>query len=75
MKFCDIIKKVEKNNFADYGLAASLAVQSAVMIVASLFFGWFIDGWLETSPLFTIGLAVLGFIATLYSVYKRLMTT
>ena len=64
---------MDKTDYSAISTAVSLALQFAITVIAMVFLGWLTDDWLGTSPLFMLVFAVLGFVAALYSLYKRVM--
>lgn len=62
---------------ADWALAVDVVMRLGVSVVAGLFVGFLVDGWLSTSPLFTLvglalGLGGAGY--TIWDVSKRNMS-
>lgn len=66
---------MSKHNFRMYenlALLSQVGIMMAVYIVGSVMLGNFIDEKLGTSPLFLIGLLLLGLAAAFYNVFKML---
>ncbi|SDM16995.1 Putative F0F1-ATPase subunit Ca2+/Mg2+ transporter [Dendrosporobacter quercicolus] len=59
--------------FAAFGLAASIGLNIVATVAVGLFGGRWLDRYFATFPWFTVGGIVLGMLAGLWSVYKRIM--
>ena len=55
------------SSFAE-GMRLSLEMVAAVVVGGGI--GWFLDGWLDTKPLFLLIFLALGLIAGIRSVYR-----
>lgn len=54
---------------ADWGLAFDLGLRLGLAIVIGLVLGLLVDGWLHTSPVFTLIGLVLGVAAAFYTIW------
>lgn len=54
---------------ADWGIALDLGVRLGVSVVLGLVLGLVVDGWLHTSPIFTLVGVVLGIGAAMYTIW------
>ena len=53
--------------------AGALVTQMAIITAVCALGGWFLDGWLETSPVFVLALGGLGFAVGLYAVWRAML--
>ena len=63
-------KKRQLNAYARY---SSMAIQMLVIILAGVFGGFKIDGWLHSKPIFTIILSLVSVVLAIYYVTKDLL--
>jgi len=56
--------------YAQAGAYISLGIQFAITILLCLYLGRWLDGKLETEPLFLLGGTLLGTVAGMYNLYK-----
>jgi F0F1-type ATP synthase assembly protein I len=63
-------KKRQLNAYARY---SNIAFQMLVIILAGVFGGYKLDGWLGTTPVFTILLSLLSVILAIYFVTRGLL--
>jgi len=54
---------------ADWGLAFDLGLRLGLAIIIGLVLGLLVDGWLHTSPAFTLIGLVLGVAAAFYTIW------
>jgi F0F1-type ATP synthase assembly protein I len=54
---------------ADWGIALDLGVRLGISVVLGLVLGLVVDGWLHTSPIFTLTGVVLGIGAAMYTIW------
>ena len=59
--------------YSEIGLYASLGIQFAVTILLFLAVGWWLDGRLGTTPLFTLLGTLFGAVGGFYKLYRTLM--
>lgn len=50
--------------------AGALVTQMAIITAIGAIGGWFLDGWLQTDPVFVLVLGGLGFASGLYAVWR-----
>ena len=59
--------------YSEIGTYASLGIQFAVTVLLFLAGGWWLDGYLATTPLFLLLGALLGAGGGFYKLYRTLM--
>lgn len=62
----------QTNLWAQVGFYSSLGFILPAGAVAGVAAGWYVDGWLHTSPIFTIGTGFLGAAAGLIEILRIL---
>jgi F0F1-type ATP synthase assembly protein I len=62
-----------KNPLFNYARYSSVAIQMAVIIAAGVFGGYKLDGFLNTTPLFTIIFSVAGVAIAIYLSIKDVL--
>jgi len=62
-----------RKNLNPYARYSSMAFQMLVIILAGVFGGYKIDLWLQTKPVFTVILSILGVILSIYYVTRDLL--
>lgn len=59
----------DRGEQAPWGIALDLGVRLGISVVLGLGIGLVVDGWLKTSPIFTLLGIVLGVSAAMYTIW------
>jgi F0F1-type ATP synthase assembly protein I len=59
----------DRSGAAPWGIALDLGVRLGLSVVVGLGIGLLVDGWLQTSPVFTLVGIVLGVAAAMFTIW------
>ncbi|MCX6268153.1 MAG: AtpZ/AtpI family protein [Bacteroidetes bacterium] len=67
------MKADPRKNLNDYARYSSIAIQMLAIILAGVFAGFKLDGWLHTKPILTVIFSIVSVALSIYFITKDLL--